>query len=175
MKKVPGAVGSETVLVDDPLLTAREVSRLRPLIRAVFDRRLRVSPSARLFSTLGAGPVIIVTTPDSLMRHPARARELEQAGAQLEAINGVGLSAILRRLAELEITSLLVEGGPVLQRAFIAEGLADGVHLYVAPMSFGGGVRWLEADELRVAALADRAVMPCGPDVFMEGYVHGID
>src|SRR3954452_12807866 len=41
------AVGSETVLVDDPLLTAREVFRERPLVRVVFDRRLRISPEAR--------------------------------------------------------------------------------------------------------------------------------
>ena len=41
------AVGSETMLVDDPLLTAREVYRERPLVRVVFDRRLRDSRAAR--------------------------------------------------------------------------------------------------------------------------------
>ena len=46
------AVGSETVLVDDPLLTARECHRVRPLVRVVFDRRLRTPPTARVFSTL---------------------------------------------------------------------------------------------------------------------------
>ena len=55
-------VGSETVLVDDPLLTARDVYRERPLARVVFDRRLRTPPGARLLSTLPAGPVIILTT-----------------------------------------------------------------------------------------------------------------
>ena len=59
-------VGSGTVLVDDPLLTAREVYRERPLTRVLFDRRLRTPPSARVFSTLDAGPVIIVTTPESI-------------------------------------------------------------------------------------------------------------
>ena len=38
------AVGSGTVLVDDPLLTVRDVYRERPLVRAVFDRRLRMPP-----------------------------------------------------------------------------------------------------------------------------------
>src|SRR6188768_244576 len=56
------AVGSETILVDDPLLTVREVFRERPLVRVVFDRRLRVSPEARLLSTLRNGPVIILTS-----------------------------------------------------------------------------------------------------------------
>ena len=60
------AVGSETVLVDDPLLTARDVYRERPLTRVVFDRRLRTPPDARLFSTLSAGPVIILTSAEAL-------------------------------------------------------------------------------------------------------------
>ena len=64
------AVGSETVLVDDPHLTAREVYRERPLVRVVFDRRLRTPARARLLSTLSAGPVIILTAADSLQQRP---------------------------------------------------------------------------------------------------------
>ena len=44
------AVGSETVLVDDPQLTVRDVFRERPLVRVVFDRRLRTPPTARSWS-----------------------------------------------------------------------------------------------------------------------------
>ena len=40
------AVGSGTILADDPLLTARGAYRWRPLTRVVFDRRLR-TPAAR--------------------------------------------------------------------------------------------------------------------------------
>ena len=36
-------------------------------------------------------------------------------------------------------------------------------------------VSWLDADTMSIAALVDRRVTPLGPDVFMEGYVHGID
>ena len=50
------AVGSGTVLVDDPLLTVRDVYRERPLVRAVFDRRLRMPPSARLLRTTSGRP-----------------------------------------------------------------------------------------------------------------------
>ena len=55
------AIGSETAIVDDPLLTARGVYRDRPLTRVIFDRRLRTPAQARMFSTLDAGPVVIVT------------------------------------------------------------------------------------------------------------------
>ena len=55
-------VGVGTILVDDPLLTARGAYRERPLTRVIFDRRLRTPPTARVLSTREAGPVIIVTT-----------------------------------------------------------------------------------------------------------------
>jgi diaminohydroxyphosphoribosylaminopyrimidine deaminase/5-amino-6-(5-phosphoribosylamino)uracil reductase len=168
--------GSETILVDDPQLTAREVSRRRPLTRVIFDRRLRVSPVARLFSTLDAGPVIIVTTPETLADHPSRARALEAAGAQLEPIKDGDLRRAFQRLGERQLMSLLLEGGPTVQKAAAAAALIDAVQLYLAPDALGeGGVRWLEPADLRIASLADRRVMPCGPDVFMEGYVHRID
>jgi diaminohydroxyphosphoribosylaminopyrimidine deaminase/5-amino-6-(5-phosphoribosylamino)uracil reductase len=170
------AVGSGTVLADDPLLTAREVHRRRPLTRVLFDRRLRISPSARVFSTLDAGPVIIVTTPESIEANRARAGDLARAGAEVEPINSGTLPDALGRLADRDIMSLILEGGVALQAAAWKGGLVDAVHLYVAPLMLGeSGVSWLDADTVSVAALVDRRVTPLGPDVFMEGYVHGID
>src|SRR4029077_19830274 len=54
------AVGSRTVLVDDPRLTARLVYRERPLVRVLFDWRLQIPASARVFSTRQSGPVIMI-------------------------------------------------------------------------------------------------------------------
>src|SRR6185436_6877612 len=61
-------VGSGTVVIDDPELTARGVFRERPLWRVVFDRSLRTPPAARLHSTGVASPVIIVTTAEAAAR-----------------------------------------------------------------------------------------------------------
>ena len=170
------AAGSGTVLADDPLLTAREVHRRRPLTRVLFDRRLRITPSARVFSTLDAGPVIIVTTPESIERDRQRAEELARAGAELEPINSGALADAFGRLADRQIMSLILEGGVALQAAAWTAGLVDAVHLYVAPMTLGDdAVSWLDVDTVSLAALVDRRVTPIGPDVFMEGYVHGID
>ena len=169
-------MGSGTVLVDDPLLTAREIHRARPLIRVVFDRRLRVPPTARVFSTLEAGPVIIMTTPESIAKNRERTRELEDAGALLEPIPGGDLRQAFTRLANREITSVVLEGGVALQRAAWTERLVDAVHIYIAPITIGPqGVSWLDANTVPVVSLADRRMTPCGPDVFIEGYVHGID
>jgi diaminohydroxyphosphoribosylaminopyrimidine deaminase / 5-amino-6-(5-phosphoribosylamino)uracil reductase len=77
------AVGSGTILADDPLLTPRGAFRQRPLIRVVFDTRLRTPPRARLFSTLEAGPVIIMSTAAGAAAAPDRQSALAAAGAEL--------------------------------------------------------------------------------------------
>ncbi len=64
------AVGSGTLLADDPQLTARGAFRYRPLTRVVFDSRLRTPPTAKLLSTRRAGPVIIMSTPSTAERQP---------------------------------------------------------------------------------------------------------
>jgi len=169
-------VGSETVLVDDPLLTARDVYRRRPLSRVIFDRRLRVDPTARVFSTLAAGPVIIVTTPESMASNAQRAGQLSAAGAEIVTITGGSLTDALAHLGQRQIMSLMLEGGTALQSAAWSLGLVDAVHLYVAPVSLGAdAVAWLDPAVVPVTALADRRTTPLGPDMFMEGYVHGID
>ncbi len=70
------AVGVETVLVDDPLLTVREVFRPRPLTRVIFDRRLRTPSTARLMTTYEAGPVVVMTTAEAIASHEDAARRL---------------------------------------------------------------------------------------------------
>jgi diaminohydroxyphosphoribosylaminopyrimidine deaminase / 5-amino-6-(5-phosphoribosylamino)uracil reductase len=178
------AIGSETLLVDDPLLTARGVYRERPLVRVVFDRRLRTSPVARLFSTLDAGPVIVMSLASSRSREPARADALEGVGAQLELIEEVELdgrgeaasAAFLRgalaRLARREIVSLVVEGGPALHGAFWRAGLVDRVELFVSPRAVGpDGVEWAPMPDGSIASLAELTARPVGDDVRIEGFV----
>lgn len=170
------AVGSGTVLVDDPLLTARGVCRRRPLTRVIFDRRLRVPSSARVFSTHDAGPVIIVTTPATVASQPGRVRALEAAGAALEPIADGDLRAAFTRLACLDVTSVLLEGGTQLHRAAWEAGIVDAVHLYVAPVTLGpDGVPWLDAHTFSADVLTDRCTRACGPDVMTEGYVYRPD
>ena len=63
-----------------------------------------------------------------------------------------------------------------MQSAAWKAGLVDAVHVYVAPMILGAGaVSWLDSDTVSIASLLDRRVTPLGPDVFMEGHVHGIE
>ena len=166
------AVGSQTVLSDDPLLTVRELYRERPLARVVFDRRLRTPPSARMLSTLDAGPVMVVTTTTSLVHEAQRADALRRAGATLIAPEGDGLEAAMKTLVAHDVQSLLIEGGAALHQAVWDAGLADYVQLYVAPDALGDEGIPLPAGVFSPAALFEPRVEPLGPDVIIEGYVH---
>ena len=166
-------VGSETVIADDPLLTVRDCYRLRALARIVFDRRLRVSPQARLFSTLGTGPVIIMTTADAIGRHSDRAEALTRAGATLVEGSG-GLSEDLRALVRFQISTLLLEGGAALHAAAWRAGLIDRVHVIVTPAMLGeGGVQSFEGIVIPMSELVPIKVAQLGPDQWMEADVHG--
>jgi diaminohydroxyphosphoribosylaminopyrimidine deaminase/5-amino-6-(5-phosphoribosylamino)uracil reductase len=167
------AVGSETVLVDDPQLTAREVYRERPLARVIFDRRLRIPPEARVLSTLSAGPVIIVTAPDVEAEDGRSVQALRERGATVLPVNGERVETALRQLAALGVQSLLVEGGARLHASFWVEGLVDYVQLYVTPPWLGEeGVPLLAGHAFSPASLHERRVRQIGPDVLIEGYVH---
>jgi diaminohydroxyphosphoribosylaminopyrimidine deaminase/5-amino-6-(5-phosphoribosylamino)uracil reductase len=170
------AVGSETVLVDDPQLTVRDVFRERPLTRVVFDRRLRTPIDARVLRTLDAGPVIIVTSPDAVSVESDRANGLRDAGATLLPVVRGGLLAALNTLAGFEIQSLLLEGGAAMHAAAWDEGVVDFIQMYVAPSPLGPtGVPFLAGRPFSSAVLHDRRVEPLGPDVLIEGYVHRLD
>jgi diaminohydroxyphosphoribosylaminopyrimidine deaminase / 5-amino-6-(5-phosphoribosylamino)uracil reductase len=188
------AVGSETVLVDDPLLTARGVYRHRPLVRVILDRRLRTPATAKIFTTLEHGPVIVFgmrsdgRAPDRPGRPgekdveedaSARADRLTAAGARIELIDGADtsseafLEAAVARLGGLGITSLIVEGGPTVHAAFWRAGLIDRVELFLTPQTIGaGGVEWIPLRAGDIASLDDLTAQTVGEDVLIEGYVH---
>jgi diaminohydroxyphosphoribosylaminopyrimidine deaminase/5-amino-6-(5-phosphoribosylamino)uracil reductase len=166
-------VGSGTILTDDPDLTARGAFRERPLVRVVFDRRLRTPPGARVLSTAEAGPVIIVTTASSASRTDLRA-PLEARGAQIEVAADQTFRAALERLAAREIGSLLLEGGGGVHAAAWDEGLVDYVRLYVTPHVLGdAAVPLLPDRSFSSSDLRERRISTLGPDVLIEGYVHG--
>jgi diaminohydroxyphosphoribosylaminopyrimidine deaminase/5-amino-6-(5-phosphoribosylamino)uracil reductase len=135
------AVGAGTVLVDDPLLTARGVYRGRPLARVLFDWRARVPATARVFSTLDAGPVIMIVADDVAGRRRAHLDSLARLGVTIQPQPARELAPVMAWLAARGITSLLVEGGPALHAAFAEAGLVDRVQRVTTPRMLGDGVR----------------------------------
>ena len=170
-------VGSGTLLVDDPLLTARGAFRRRPLTRVVFDRRLRTPPAARLMSTLDEGPIIVMASEPRSERERHRAERLREAGARVELVGTDHAERFLREslslLAGLGVSSLMLEGGPMLHHAAWTAGVVDRVQMFLTPTVAGSaGVPWLDRSRIEVDDLADVSTMRLGSDVMIEGYVH---
>jgi diaminohydroxyphosphoribosylaminopyrimidine deaminase/5-amino-6-(5-phosphoribosylamino)uracil reductase len=163
-------VGSGTILADDPLLTSREAFRDRPLTRVIFDRRLRTPASARVLSTLEAGPVIIVG--GSIGEDVSgRIRELESAGARVISPEA-GFVRALEALWDAGVCSLVLEGGGELHRVAFDSSVVDAVDLYIAPCRLGpGGVPWLGERRLAWESLRNRRATWLGKDLLVEGTV----
>jgi len=139
------AVGTGTVLADDPSLTARgdggELLPHQPL------------------------PVVIGETPV-----PATAR-LRDHPAGLVEVGHRDLESALSALSERGVRRLYVEGGPTLASAFLRAGLVDEVLVYLAPLLLGGPR--LALDDLGIGTIAEglrlsiRSVESLGTDLLV--------
>ena len=171
-------VGSSTVIIDDPELTARPGDQLaeRQPLRIVVDSRGRTPPMARVFT--GPAKTLVATLADSPV--PWRAA-LEAQGAEVLALPAafdghVDPSALLQELGRRDILTVLVEGGGVLLGGFFDRGLVDKVHAVLAPIIIGaaeapaavaGTGAYRMADALR---LSEVTVEHLGEDILVTGY-----
>jgi len=169
------AIGSGTVLTDDPRLTARGAYRARPFIRVVFDWRMRLPHTARVFSTLPAGPVIMVVLASEAEHRLERQVVLGRAGVMIEHRESRSLPDVVRWLGARDVTSMIVEGGPALQDAFFEADLVDRVQLLVSPRRLGAGVPLAAALERDKEWLRRPASRTFGHDRLMEWDVHRPD
>lgn len=160
------AVGSGTVLADDPALTTRGIPGGRDPRRVVFDRRGRVPATAR---ALGTGS-ILVTAPQT-PPEPYAARGVTVLPAP-------DLASALRGLGELGINSLLLEGGPRLAGAFVEADMVDEVRVFVAPKLLGAGLSPLDRPTLEALHLArplqQVSTEQLGTDILIQGLLHDI-
>jgi diaminohydroxyphosphoribosylaminopyrimidine deaminase/5-amino-6-(5-phosphoribosylamino)uracil reductase len=133
-------VGVNTVLADDPLLTARP-SKGKKAIRVVLDNSLRIPPDCQLVGTARKSPVLIVTQQESLSANPKVAERLTGRGVELiawpETDNRSNLQFVLDELSSRGVSHLLVEGGPNILASFLKEDLADEIVVYIAPKILG--------------------------------------
>jgi len=174
------AVGAETVVVDNPQLTARVGDALaeRQPLRVVLDSKGRTPSEANV---LGQGaPTLIATTAAS----PKDWRSaMTTAGAQIEVLPAdaggrVDLPALLDLVAARGVLTLLIEGGGVLHGSFFDQRLVDKVHAVIAPMIIGGATSAMAvagqgasrmADALR---LHDVTVERLEDDMLVTGYAN---
>ena len=170
-------VGTETALLDDPLLTPRPARGRKPL-RILLDRRCRLPSRLQLLRREPriASPRLCVT---STRAPEARLKALRARGVETLAVpedeNGLDLGALLVELGARGISQLLVEGGASLHGSFLRQGLAHEVAVFIAPRLLGskGSRPAVEgsgiARLIETPWLEDPSVERLGVDVLIHG------
>jgi diaminohydroxyphosphoribosylaminopyrimidine deaminase/5-amino-6-(5-phosphoribosylamino)uracil reductase len=167
--------GVGTVMADDPLLTDRSgLPRRRKLLRVILDSYLRIPLQSRVLQTAEQDVLVLCSTAEE----PAK-QALEAKGIRVQQISSTAdgrpdFAALVKSLGELEITSLLIEGGALVNGAALASGEVDKVFLYYAPKIFGeGAVPFIAGEGLRgkTPRVQRFELHRFGEDFALEGYL----
>jgi diaminohydroxyphosphoribosylaminopyrimidine deaminase/5-amino-6-(5-phosphoribosylamino)uracil reductase len=172
-------VGVNTVITDDPLLTDRTgLPRRRPLLRVVSDSKLRLPLESRLVKTVKDDLIVFCSFAEENKR-----RALEERGIRVEQVRHSTLdgrpdiASIVERLGELEITSLIIEGGALVNWTALAANVVDKVFLFYAPkilagtgsVPFASGPGFPRISE--AAQVRSLTLHRFGEDFAVEGYI----
>ena len=152
--------GVGTVLADDPILSDRSnLPRRRRLLRVVLDTQCRTPISSRLVESanddllLFCAPTAPFDRQRALRARGVRVESLplltpeERASSSTPASAAraqsrkpeLDLRALLKRLGEMDLLSVLLEAGPGLNASFLNAGLVDKAVLFFAEVELGTG------------------------------------
>ena len=169
-------VGINTVIADDPLLTARP-SKGKNAVRIVMDSHLRTPTDSQLLATVNKCPVIIYTSQNAVRTNPHIAQELSTKGAELlvypDTHGSSNLHFLIDQLSNRGIAQLIVESGPTLLTSFLKENLADEIIVYIAPKILGSqssvGITGPMAELSQAVGLHNVEIERFGDDVCFRG------
>lgn len=133
-------VGVNTVIADNPLLTDRTgLPRRRPLLRVISDSKLRLPLDSRLVKTANNDLVVFCSFAEEKKRSELEERGIRVEQVKLGALDGrPDIASIIRKLGEMEITSLIIEGGALVNWTALAANVVDKVFLFYAPKILAG-------------------------------------
>ncbi len=170
-------VGIGTVLADDPMLNCRIEEGVDP-IRVVIDSKLRIPLDSQIVTTARHIPTYVFAA----RANPDKELDLTNAGLHVIYAPEVGaervdLHQVLHHLGEMQIDSVLLEGGGTLNGTFMQLGLVDRVQAYIAPKLIGGadakgpiggdGIALMREAQ----ALCSPTITRLGNDILIEGRI----
>ena len=175
-------VGVNTVLADDPRLTARCGGKGGTLkkqpTRVIIDSKGRTPLTARVFTEPGKAVLVLGRTAS-----PEEKESLAQVGAEVMELPSpegrVDLKRLLVVLGERGVTSVMVEGGGILLGSLFDGGLVDKVICFIAPIIIGGRNAKMAVAGEGVERVADSlklervSVERLDEDLMVSGYVRG--
>jgi diaminohydroxyphosphoribosylaminopyrimidine deaminase/5-amino-6-(5-phosphoribosylamino)uracil reductase len=162
-------VGSGTARADDPLLTARPAGP-RKAARIVVDASAKLPLNSQLAKTAGEIPTIVAVGPDA---DALRVKALQDVGVEIwrsdDVEKGVMIRQLMLELGRRQMTNVLVEGGGKILGVFLAEGLIDETHVYIANKLLGGERAPTPVAGPGIAKLADALQLQAEPPQILDG------
>ena len=131
-------VGINTVIEDNPMLTARVDGGKNP-IRIVIDSSLKIDINANVVQDKSAKTIIATTDKadkDKILK--LQAQDVDVIVVDKDENDKVDIEKLLDILGQQNICSILVEGGATLSGSFVAKKLVDKVYFFIAPKIIGG-------------------------------------
>jgi riboflavin biosynthesis protein RibD len=172
-------VGIGTVLKDDPRLNTRlDEEDTRNPIRIIIDGHLDLPLESNICKTADQQKTLVFCAESADI---TRSRELHNRGIEVFSLScdpdHIPLAAVISKLGELQICSLLVEGGGEINASLLAEKLVDKVYWFIAPKIAGGltapspvgGQGIVKMNE--ALALTSLDLQKFGDDILITGYI----
>jgi diaminohydroxyphosphoribosylaminopyrimidine deaminase/5-amino-6-(5-phosphoribosylamino)uracil reductase len=131
-------VGIDTIIKDNPKLNVRYYKKKRNIKKIVLDYYLRFPEDANLLKT--EGETIIFTKENKRKIENAKVIEADGEDGILD------LKDILKRIGELGISSVMVEGGKKVFSSFLEDNLFNEVRIFISPRFIGEGIRITEGE-----------------------------
>lgn len=185
--------GIGTVLADDPMLNVRDAEGPDP-VRVICDTELRTPLDSNVVKTAGSSaddsasegsddryrdwlPKTIIATAVS---DPERLKPYQDQGVCIVTISRdergmISMPELLKKLGEMKIDSLLVEGGASVNWSVLESGMASHAVCFIAPMILGGAsakspVAGVGCDSPAEAfKLKNKTIREIGTDIVVEG------
>ncbi len=141
-------VGINTLINDNPRLTARIENGVNPF-RIVVDPHLRTPFESNFVKMADDNKSIIITSSENI--NSEKAKILENKNIKFIYMEGYNFSVdeMLRKIGELKIDSVLLEGGSYLISKAFKENRIDGGEIFIAPKILGGGLPFIDGFDFK--------------------------
>lgn len=129
--------GIGTVIADDPMLNVR-VDGLKSPIRIICDSNLRIDLNSQIVNTADKFKTLVICAKENTEKIEALEAKNVQVVCLPDSNGQVNLTKLMKHLGEMQIDSVFVEGGAILNDSLFRLGLVNRVEAFVAPKVFGG-------------------------------------
>lgn len=172
-------VGVNTVLIDNPILTTRisDFEGKNP-IRVIVDSRGRIPLDSKIVKTVSKARTILATTN---LAPKDKIEQLKEKGIEVLIVpnenNRVNLKILMKKLGQMGVDSVLLEGGGTLNYSALESGIVDKVNFFIAPKIIGGYLAKTPVEGEGVPfikdsfSLKDINIHTFNDDVMIEGYI----